>query len=363
MNVHRCTKVCILPTELLHQIFLYTDLVSLLALSIANHTFQSISERILYRNIGPTNSEKTIRCLKTLVSRPSLATYTRSYEVGDLEEDSDLLPAFFKLLSRALHNMTRLTELVILLDGAYSDVLIGCSFRLTKLTSALHWDAPFTTWILEQPDLRIALFYGRYVVGTKIEQQSLPKLTRVSASPLILAAVVPGRPIKEVEICLVHPWLLNEGLMFTTMKIMTFSTGPLSSLQIISHLSESTEDVLAAVGVIPRVVAKLDSLAFHAVSGSVTMVPISNYLRSLGLTLTCKEILSGFFEIISEFNTLRSVMILSKNKADALHNSVSTAGLAAKWHGGCNSLECVSFPEATWVHNRRYGWLTLKDLE
>lgn len=76
-----------------------------------------------------------------------------------------------------------------------------------------------------------------------------------------------------------------------------------------------------------------------------------------------QDILSGFFNIISHFSYLRSVMILSKNKADALHNGIYTAGLAAKWHRGCHSLECVSFPEATWVHNRNYGWLTLKDLE
>jgi hypothetical protein len=73
--------------------------------------------------------------------------------------------------------------------------------------------------------------------------------------------------------------------------------------------------------------------------------------------------LNGLFDIISEFGTLRSVMILSKNTADALHDAVSTAGLPAKWHGGCNSLECVSFPDVTWLHNRGYGWLTLKDLE
>ena len=273
--------MCVLPSELVHQIFLYTDTMSLVALSSVNHTVQSVSERILYRNIGSTSARNTVRCLKTLVSRPSLASNTRSYEIGDLEDDCDLLPSFFTLLSRALHGMTRLTELAILLDGPYSDILLGCPFRLTKLTSALHWDDPFTKWVREQPELRIALFCGKYVVGTKINPQALPNLTRISASPLILAAVVPGRPIKEVEICLVHPWLLNEGLMSTTMKIMTFSTGPLSSLQIISHLGESTEDTLAAFGVIPRIVSTLDSLSLHAVSGSVTIVRPSNQIVHL----------------------------------------------------------------------------------
>lgn len=56
-------------------------------------------------------------------------------------------------------------------------------------------------------------------------------------------------------------------------------------------------------------------------------------------------------------------MILSKNIADDLHSAAHTRDLAAKWHGGCNTLDCVSFPEATWVKNKDYGWLTLKDLE
>jgi hypothetical protein len=277
-NAHGYTKAFQLPIELIHHIFIHADAASLVSLSSINHTFQSVSERIIYRHIEPTGPKKTIRCLKTLVARPSLASHTRTYGVGDLESFNDILTAFFKLLSRALHSMTRLTELTILLDGAFSDILFGCPFRLNKLTTALHWDSTFTKWVQEQPDLRIALFCGRYVVGTKIEPQALPNLHRISASPLILASVVPGRPVKDVEICLIHPWLLNEDLMLTTMKIMTFSTGPLTSLQIVSHLSQSTEDVLAAVGVIPRVVSKLDSLAFHAVTGSVTMVRILNCL-------------------------------------------------------------------------------------
>lgn len=73
--------------------------------------------------------------------------------------------------------------------------------------------------------------------------------------------------------------------------------------------------------------------------------------------------LGGFFNIISQFSFLRSVVLLSKDNADALHSEAFTDGLAEKWHEGCNTLESVSLPEATWVRNRIYGWLTLKDLE
>ncbi|EGO00263.1 hypothetical protein SERLA73DRAFT_180759 [Serpula lacrymans var. lacrymans S7.3] len=39
------------------------------------------------------------------------------------------------------------------------------------------------------------------------------------------------------------------------------------------------------------------------------------------------------------------------------------SGLAVKWRGACKTLRRVSFPNGTWVHNQRYGWLTLNDME
>lgn len=274
-DLTRSLEVPILPIEIIDQITSFADSATLVALSAVNQAYQGVSERIIYRKIVCSTPTKTIKCLKTMDKRPSLAHYTLSYEIGDLEDDSEPLPAFFSLLSRVLHRMTRLSELIILLDGPFVRVLAGCPFRLTRLTSALNWDAAFVDWLNEQSELRVAFFCGKHVAGATLNSQALPNLTRISASPLILAAAVPGRPVKNVEICLVHPWLLNEGLMTTTMKIMAFSTGPLNTLQIITRLNDTTSDVLASVGVIPRILSTLDSLAFHAVSGSIT--PVSTY--------------------------------------------------------------------------------------
>ena len=53
--------------------------------------------------------------------------------------------------------------------------------------------------------------------------------------------------------------------MTTTLKIMAISTGPLNTLHIITRLSDTTSDVLASVGVLPRILSKIYSLAFHTV--------------------------------------------------------------------------------------------------
>lgn len=71
--------------------------------------------------------------MKSLVHRPVLASQVRFFEIGDMEDDFEFFGAFRKLLYDALHVMTRLTHLKILLDGPYAQILHGCPFRLLKL--------------------------------------------------------------------------------------------------------------------------------------------------------------------------------------------------------------------------------------
>ena len=56
-------------------------------------------------------------------------------------------------------------------------------------------------------------------------------------------------------------------------------------------------------------------------------------------------------------------MLLSKNKHDTLHDHTVTRSFPSSWHTTCTSLECVSLLDVTWVHNHKYGWVTLDDLE
>lgn len=54
---------------------------------------------------------------------------------------------------------------------------------------------------------------------------------------------------------------------------------------------------------------------------------------------------------------------MSGNKTDALHDKNFTATLASRWHASCPSLQSVSLAGSIWLHNTRYGWVTLADLE
>jgi hypothetical protein len=256
-----------------------------------------------------------------------------------------LSPSFFEHLRFALHNMHRLTELTLLLNGATSHVLLGAPFKLTKLTASCDFDATFASWLTEQPSLRTGIFCGTFTAGVTLPTDALPSLQRVTASPPTLACVVPGRPIREVGLCLVHPWSLNREVLQTTIQAISSSKGPVDSLKIVSHLSEPTDIVLSSLETIPSSLNSITKFALHAVSGSIT-----------------DDILSGLPPILSRFTSLRSVVLFSKNRYDALHTAARSCALAEAWHARCSSLESVTLPGATYVHNGNYGWITPRGL-
>ncbi|TFY66841.1 hypothetical protein EVG20_g4254 [Dentipellis fragilis] len=340
-----------LPVELLYEIFVLADRQALATLALSSHTFHDISTRLLYRHIPFLSLPQSVRCLRTLSRNALLASYTLSFEIGDmdsldLKRTGSVLGAFFGLLARAFRNMTRLTELSYLLFGPTSASLVDAPFKLTNLTASCDFDPSFATFLTEQRSLQTALFCGRYITGTSVDFNALPALNRVSASPLVLASVVPGRPVREVELCLVHPWLLNADILETTVQIMSYSKGPLRSLQIISHLTGPADIILNALAAVPKGLSGLEILALHAVSGSIN-----------------NDLLVGLKPILAQFVSLKSLILISKNQYDAVHDHIITKTLASTWHAACASLECVSLPHATWVRNRKYGWVTLQDLE
>ena len=75
-----------------------------------------------------------------------------------------------------------------------------------------------------------------------------------------------------------------------------------------------------------------------------------------------QDILSGLPHILSRFTGLRSVVLFSKNRYDALHTAARSRALAEVWHARCSSLESVTLPGATYVHDRNYGWITPRGL-
>ena len=96
-------------------------------------------------------------------------------------------------------------------------------------------------------------------------------------------------------------------------------------------------------------------------------VPIYTYIytvncRGILTRERTQDILLGLPPILAQFSNLKSLALFSKNKSDALHAADSTRTLATAWHAACASLESVTLVGTTLVHNRSYGWVTLREL-
>ncbi|KAG2150845.1 hypothetical protein DEU56DRAFT_778777 [Suillus clintonianus] len=333
-----------IPSELIHHILKYLGNADLVNAATVCPSFRCISQRVIYRNVEPTG-DMIIPCLKCFASYPHLASCARTLILFDATRHYDVFSNYFNLLRRALLNASSLTDLTLLLDGPYARYLHGCSFRLRSLTTTLDWDRDFVKLISEQTELCNAMFGGRFANDTVLPSDTLKKLTRVSASPLILAAVVPNRKVKEVELCLLQQELFKHDILHTALNILSYSTGPLTALQIITHISD-TPDALAALNTIPRNLPRLNSFAFYSSGGAVS-----------------QELLEALPDFLSGFECLRSLTLMSRDKADALHDKTFTATLASRWHKSCPSLQSVSLAGSIWLYNTRYGWVTLLDFE
>ncbi|KAF8271245.1 hypothetical protein EI94DRAFT_1720748 [Lactarius quietus] len=331
-----------LPVEILDEIFSHATLSTLARLALVSHTFHELAARLLYRHIPFLSASHTTHLVETLASKPCLAAHTRTCEFGDMSfldaNRKGFPPSFLEQMRSTLHSMDRLTELTFLLKGPTSHVLLGAPFKLTKLTVSCDFDATFASWLTEQSSLRAAIFCGAFTEGVTLPTDALPSLRRVTASPPTLTCVVPGRLIRDVDLCLVHPWSLKREVLQTTIRVISSSKGPLDSLKIISHLAEPTDIVLSSLETIPIGLSSITKFALHAVSGSIT-----------------NDILSGLPPILSRFTCLKSAY-------DALHIAASSRALAEAWHAHCSSLEHVTLPGATYVHDRNYGWISPRDL-
>ena len=275
--------------EILDEIFSYATPPTLTRLALVSRTFEEVAARLLYRHIPSLSVSHTTLLVEALASKPRLAAHTRTCEIGDMSfleanRKGLLPPAFFEQLRSALHNMHRLTELTFLLNGPTAHVLLGAPFKLTKLTASCDFDATFASWLTEQSSLRAAIFCGTFTAGVTLPMDALPSLRCVTASPPTLACVVPGRQIRDIDLCLVHPWSLNREVLQTTIQVISSSKGPLDSLKIISHLAEPTDIVLSSLETIPSGLSSITKFALHAVSGSITDVSNTPPMHPLFMT-------------------------------------------------------------------------------
>ncbi|KAL4074039.1 hypothetical protein J3A83DRAFT_4090783 [Scleroderma citrinum] len=333
-----------LPTELILEIIKFLGPPDLANMLRVNRTVQLIAETELYKNPEPTPL-RVIPCLKMLVTHSNLSSITRRLVLCDLTRNFDMCGSYLSLLSRALHSMPALKDLILLLDGPYAKYLHGCPFRLHSLRTTLTWDLDLVKWMDEQYELSDAMFGGPFVKGTVLLPNALGKISQISATPLILAAVVPGRPVRGVEISLLQPELMDDDIVWTTFRILSFSTGPVSSVQMIADVSNPIK-VLSVLNAIPKCMSRLDSFALYGGRGTFTL-----------------DLAGSLTTFVSGFQYLRSITLISRTPDGALLDQTTLRGLVGTLHASCPTLECISFIGSVWVFDSQHGWVALANLE
>jgi len=259
-----------LPTELVFEIMTFLGPSDLASILRTNRTVHLVAERVLYKDPEPPPLQ-VIPCLKMLVAYPNLSSITCRLTICDLTRIFDMCSNYLSVLSRALHSMLALKDLTLLLDGPYAKYFHGCPFRLRSLNTTLHWDADLVKWMEEQSELRNAMFGGPFVKGTVLPPSALCKISQISATSLILAAVVPLRAVQGVEIPLLQPEIMDDDVVWTIFRILSFSTGPVSSVQMIVDVSNPIK-LLSALITIPQNISRLDSFVLYGGQGSFTLV-------------------------------------------------------------------------------------------
>lgn len=350
-----------LPTELVFTIMSFlgpSDLASILRVDRAVHL---VAEKVLYRDPEPTPLH-VIPCLKMLVAHPSLSSITCRLIICDLTRIFDMCSNYLSVLSRALHSMLALKDLTLLLDGPYAKYLHGCPFRLRSLNTTLHWDADLVKWMEEQSELRNAMFGGPFVEDTVLPPSALCKISQISATPLILVAVVPLRAVQGVEISLLQPELIDDEFVWTVFRILSFSTGPVSSVQMIVDVSNPIK-LLSALITIPQSISKLDSFVLYGGRGSFTPVGhLPLVIGLLGNSYIFQDFLQNLTAFVSGFEYLRSITLMSRAPEETLSDQTLLTSLVGALHASCPTLECISFGGSIWVFNSRNGWVPLADL-
>ena len=198
-----------IPVDVLREILEHVvRIADLAALCRVNKIFCSCSRDVLYREIRGHP-----RVIQTLAQSTDLARRVRL-----LTTSSEHLE-----LATALRNMSSLRSLDFR-DGGDASILDGCNFKLDSLTCDFPHSESLQRFLNSQSSLTNITLYGDYGPSPPFDERCLPNLTRVYALPSWLRILIPGRPVREVQ--------MISQFDPTDLSFFTLSTTPIQNLWI-----------------------------------------------------------------------------------------------------------------------------------
>jgi hypothetical protein len=174
-----------IPVDVLRLILEHVDDKDLLTICLLNKICCSCSQDIIYRDIYFQDTQQNDLC-RTLARSTHLAERVRSFHT--MRQDSEL--------PKALRNMTFLRDLSLFIGGTVSNILDGCTFKLSTFFCYLCCDESLAKFLNSQPSLRN---FGYWAPPGPFEQTCLLNVTWISATYYWLLRLVPGRPVSKVD--------------------------------------------------------------------------------------------------------------------------------------------------------------------
>jgi F-box domain len=193
-----------IPVDVLREIMGHVRRADLVTLCRVNKTFCSCSQDILYREIVYRDK----RVIPILAESTDLARRVRSFQAISDQPG----------LKTALRNMSSLRSLE--LKDVDASILDGCTFALDSFDCPFPNSESFNRFLNSQTSLTNLTIWGGgdYEPFPPLDEKCLPNLTRVRSTPSWLSILVPGRPVKEVDM---DPPLRTHSIDWSFFKLST----------------------------------------------------------------------------------------------------------------------------------------------
>ncbi|KAI0081881.1 hypothetical protein K474DRAFT_1655746 [Panus rudis PR-1116 ss-1] len=338
-----------LPPELIHEIIENLTYHDLPKVALVSKTIRVMAYSHLYRQLPSLSPRPTVLLMRTLASSVELAKLVRTLNISDLKSYTLVAwtTAFYKLMSDALHNMLNLIDLRLYILGSYTSYLPGCPFQLQSLRIAGDWDKHLGRWLGEQHQITDLWVFSLKLDPVHIADAAVPHLARVMGPPSVVASLVPGRPVKVVDLSIAQQEHFIPDIMRPTCRILDHSMGPLSELIITVDITDMLlTDVFETIDVVPEILPNLSLFTVFAARSFIN-----------------GDFLNRFGETLSKFKSLRRTAIYSTNPHDALGDWLITRELASRWHKLCPTLRYVDIGGIVWIYDNMHGWQTTDALK
>jgi hypothetical protein len=228
-----------LPAELLLAIALALPQHALAALARASSRVCPVAQRVLYRHVAASAPSRNLSVVALLARKPHIARHVRSFYIA-LDAVSPLFSRFYSMLARAVHNMSELHSLHLLVDASASWVLRDACARpaypnLVHLTCTFPFDDHVVRFLHKTPSLlelevdSIPTVLASSSPAPDLPVTWIPHLEQFIGSSRAAALIVPGRPVRSIH--------LNGTLAEDDVPLLARSTAPVLVLGAATHSS------------------------------------------------------------------------------------------------------------------------------